>query len=507
MNKIFIKIKDFQKNIILFGLAILWFCKPVSFETVASHNRTQNRTIDMVVPLRGGFTQGRRSSIFVEGLQSMNFSMNQRKISGRPTNLKNLHFSFNLIDSATNRKIRYSTMLQAHVSCLRDFYQLPREIVKEDRTVKFDSRYQDLFNQQYEKVFGYNIYIEENLPKDVNKKRLKRALKRFFKKYGEQGKENLRRDLFENPCVIKATQCRYRDHFGLVTIYYDQFNDLFGVVDSKSNRLLDFAIATEIDYADIFRYKSVFQGRVLSETSECPASNENISSLEQEKSNSVNEEEMTITFDGEEIKFDETRQFENFDTQKNQGLPTNYNPVDGWWVDRQEEITRSVDPVRFAELSIDGGIRNDITELEALTILQAESQNLVSGAKRPDKINDPREEDLNLDFKISNWNKLKFPGWSPTYVDVKAPIDPEVIIARNEPYQSLETQVDNLLKTISYQRIRAIKYNESVIHMINLLRIKPSDRYYFMQNFIAKAVNQNLDLNGIQFINTSDNTI
>ena len=145
--------------------------------------------------------------------------------------------------------------------------------------------------------------------------------------------------------------------------------------------------------------------------------------------------------------------------------------------------------------------------MEALTILQAEDQNLVSGAKRPDIKNDPREEDLNLDFKISNWNKLQFPGWSPTYVDVKAPIDPEVIIARKEAYQSLETQVDNLLRTISYQRDRAISYNESVVHIINLLRIKPSDRAYLMQNFIAKASNQNLDLNGIHFINTSDTTI
>lgn len=104
--------------------------------------------------------------------------------------------------------------------------------------------------------------------------------------------------------------------------------------------------------------------------------------------------------------------------------------------------------------------------MEAFTILQAESQNLVSGAKRPDTL----KKALKLDFKISNWNKLKFPGWSPTYVDIKAPIDPEVIIAREEPYQSLETQVDNILKTISYQRVRAISYNESVVHIINLLR-------------------------------------
>ena len=170
-------------------------------------------------------------------------------------------------------------------------------------------------------------------------------------------------------------------------------------------------------------------------------------------------------------------------------------------------MIRSVDLVRFSELSVERDTRNDITELEALTILQAESQNLVSGAKRPDTLNNPKEKALKLDLKISNWNKLKFPGWSPTYVDVKAPIDFEVRIARKEAYQSLETQVDNLLKTISYQRVRAISYNESMVHILNLLRMKPSDRAYLMQNLIAKAINQKLDFNGIHFINISDTTI
>lgn len=61
------------------------------------------------------------------------------------------------------------------------------------------------------------------------------------------------------------------------------------------------------------------------------------------------------------------------------------------------------------------------------------------------------------------------------------------MIARNEPDQTLEDQVDNLLKTISLQRQRAIKNNESVIHIITLLQIKPSDRAYFMNNFKTKA--------------------
>jgi len=75
-----------------------------------------------------------------------------------------------------------------------------------------------------------------------------------------------------------------------------------------------------------------------------------------------------------------------------------------------------------------------------------------------------------------------------------------------ERYESTQ-KVADLLKTISIQRQRAINNNESVIHIITLLRIKPSDRAYFMNNFKTKALKQNLDLNGVKFINTSNDTI
>ena len=42
----------------------------------------------------------------------------------------------------------------------------------------------------------------------------------------------------------------------MVTIYYDEFTDLFAIVDLKENCLLDFGIATEVKYAEIFAYKS-----------------------------------------------------------------------------------------------------------------------------------------------------------------------------------------------------------------------------------------------------------
>lgn len=79
--------------------------------------------------------------------------------------------------------------------------------------------------------------------------------------------------------------------------------------------------------------------------------------------------------------------------------------------------------------------------------------------------------------------------------------------ARGEPYQSLEDQVDNLLESIVSQRQRARDNNESVIHIITLLRIKPSDRAYFMNNFKTKGLKQNLDLNGVKFMNTSSDMI
>jgi hypothetical protein len=86
-------------------------------------------------------------------------------------------------------------------------------------------------------------------------------------------------------------------------------------------------------------------------------------------------------------------------------------------------------------------------------------------------------------------------------------LDPEVISPRGEVDETLEDQVDNLLKTIPLQHKRAIDNGESVIHIITLLRIKPSDRIYFMDNFKAKAIMEKLDLNGIKFINKSSDKI
>lgn len=93
---------------------------------------------------------------------------------------------------------------------------------------------------------------------------------------------------------------------------------------------------------------------------------------------------------------------DNFDNVRKKVLPDNYNLVDGWWLDRQKEIIRSLDPSRFGQLSIEitkyGPERNPITEFEALTILQAEDQKLIVGISSPEMINDKKA--VNFDFKI-----------------------------------------------------------------------------------------------------------
>lgn len=93
-------------------------------------------------------------------------------------------------------------MLQAHLTCAKRFNKLPREILDEDKNIKFDKRYSGLFKHNFQ-VFDYDLYLEENLAKDASKAKIKQAKAKLFKKYGKESKQHLRKNLFENPCIIK----------------------------------------------------------------------------------------------------------------------------------------------------------------------------------------------------------------------------------------------------------------------------------------------------------------
>lgn len=84
-------------------------------------------------------------------------------------------------------------MLQAHFRCVKQINNLSRQIDKKDKTFKFDKKYSGIFkkNQNYEKVFGYNLYLENNLGKDSSKNKIKQGEQKLFKKYGETSKKYL----------------------------------------------------------------------------------------------------------------------------------------------------------------------------------------------------------------------------------------------------------------------------------------------------------------------------
>ena len=187
---------------------------------------------------------GGGNSIFVDAFQAI------RTFPSRP--------NFNCYDPVENQFVKKSVMVQAHLTCVKQINNLPRQIDKKDKNVKFDKKYSGLFrkNQNYKKVFAYNLYLEENLDKASSKNKIKQGESKLFKKYAETSKKYLRENLFQNPCIIKSEECKYLDTENLVTIYYDEFTDLFAIVDSKKNCLLDFGIATEVKYAEIFVYKS-----------------------------------------------------------------------------------------------------------------------------------------------------------------------------------------------------------------------------------------------------------
>lgn len=106
-------------------------------------------------------TPSGKNSIYVEALQSISNPRKRNPFRG---------FSFNLKDPVTGNLIRPSTMLEAHITCGNEISKLPRVIEKQDKTIKFGSDFFDMFRKQYEKVFGYNLVIEENVTKDANRK-------------------------------------------------------------------------------------------------------------------------------------------------------------------------------------------------------------------------------------------------------------------------------------------------------------------------------------------------
>jgi len=93
--------------------------------------------------------------------------------------------------------------------------------------------------------------------------------------------------------VIKSEKCKYLDTDNFVTIYYDELTDLFAILDSNKNTVLDFGVASEVKYAEIFAYKSF--GTVKSQEI-CLSANQRLEddSLIPQNSESVKSKELQV---------------------------------------------------------------------------------------------------------------------------------------------------------------------------------------------------------------------
>lgn len=146
----------------------------------------------------------------------------------------------------------------------------------------------------------------------------------------------------------------------------------------------------------------------------------------------------------------------------------------------------------------------DTTELEAFTLLQLEAEGYVTGARRPDKSN-KLEDDFDTDIRFDTYNPSKI-RCAPTAIDVKVPIDPQSIIRKT--FRSLEQQATDIVNSVEFQQIGAkTGFNESLLHVINLFRIRPVDRQLFIWMFKAKAATKTIDLNRVIFLNIRDDSI
>ena len=217
--------------------------EPSIYDVVEVTNGKKSLSTDLM-DIKTKKTNG-ENSIYVEALQQ------SQTFRTRP--------NFNHYDSIKNQFVKEQIMLKAYLTCSKQIGNLSRQINKKDKSIKFDKKYNGLFkkDKNYEKVFSYNLYLERNLGKTSSKNKIKQGESKLFKRYKKKSMDYLRENLFQNPCIIKSEKCKYLDTEKFVTIYYDELTDLFAIVDLKTNYLLDFGIASQVQYAEIFAYKSL----------------------------------------------------------------------------------------------------------------------------------------------------------------------------------------------------------------------------------------------------------
>ena len=128
------KNKNHLWTIILFS--IIWIARPISYNEMRMQHPIDLRETQSVIDKSSIFSFKKRSS----NLEDVLFS--------EPDELKLFEESDQVINCFSKSNLASD---------------LPRPITNKDKTVKFDKHYNQLFKKNYEKVFGYDLYFEENV--------------------------------------------------------------------------------------------------------------------------------------------------------------------------------------------------------------------------------------------------------------------------------------------------------------------------------------------------------
>ena len=401
-------------------------------------------------------------------------------------------FFFKAQDKYRGVTIPQTLISNGHVAVRQQAVELPRIISNQDKNVNipninlksmFSDHWNDYFNFDFKASFGGLD------PNTLTSKNVRRKVENYFDAQSRTrslARKQLIQDLFEKDSVLRLTGCKYSYVPDPVIIYYDLATDLFGVVSESSNTFLTGGVASLCDYIDIFYFKWVGAFKTFSESMSLGLPEPNDLSQAQK---SFSEEEQNI---GLPQNYDPTKWWEQKQTELETFFLNEINKTSRWYMDELQTTKKNV--------------RDETSIYEGFTLLQLEAEQFFTGLYRPD-LSDPTEALLNTDARFRSFNP-RFVNGQPTIVDVKVPIDPAVLIARNQSVRSLEKQINDIVENVRSQQERTKNdFNETVCHVINLIRIRPVHRAFFISSFKEKAKRTTIDLNRVIFLNISDTDI
>jgi hypothetical protein len=383
-----------------------------------------------------------------------------------------------------------------HMAVKRQFVSLPRIVSEKDRSVKFSkTKVEPMFLAHYKNYFGFDFKANYGKsPSSLSAKKIRRKLENYWSdesRYRGKCFDKIKKDLLLNPSVVKLTGCRYSFEGERVIIYYNLKTDLFCVVGENTNSFITGGVASLCDYIDIYYFKWLYNNKAFNE------------------SQHYFDQESKKLFNSDLYK----KEDRDYSINRDKGLGDNYDPT-RWWGNKQEELVPQFlelihqTPEWYENLKIgDTGKINDTSEMEAFTLLQFAAEKYVYGIYRPDKANDPRERRLDTDARFDDFNRDRIPDYiNPTIIDVKVLIDPQALLS--DKMRSLEQQINDTVNSVKFQQDRAkTEFNETVLHVINLFRIRPVDRPFVIASFKAKAIKKEIDLDCVIFLNTNDDSI